>query len=62
MIYEERILKAICETMTCDKCPYPCKSKEKSSFANCMIRWSEILSDIQPNTDWKEVRLRITLY
>lgn len=59
MITEIKILKAISETMQCDKCPYPCKAKEKSSQANCVRHWSEILSNIEPNCDWDEVRYRV---
>ena len=56
---EAKVLKAISETMTCDKCPYPCEAKEKSSQANCVMRWSEILSKIETDCDWKEVRFRV---
>lgn len=56
MIYEATILNAICTTMQCDKCPYPCKAKQQSSMANCVAHWSELLSELKPNTDWKEVR------
>lgn len=52
---EAKVLKAISETMTCVKCPYPCKAKEQSSQANCVTNWSEILSKINPKIDWKEV-------
>lgn len=56
---EVRVLKAISETMTCDKCPYPCKAKEQSSQANCVTNWSEILSKINPKIDWKDVRFMV---
>lgn len=56
MIVEAKILKAISETMTCNRCPYPCKAKGESSMANCVMHWSEILAKIDPNTDWKEAR------
>ena len=59
MIIEARILDAISKTMTCDKCPYPCKAKKHSSRANCVMRWSEILSEIKPDCDWKEVRFKV---
>lgn len=59
MIIESNVLKAISETMTCDKCPYPCNAREKSSKANCAMRWSEILSEIKADCDWKEVRFRV---
>lgn len=52
---EARIIKAISETMPCGKCPYPCKAKEKSSQANCVRHWGDILSHINPNADWKEI-------
>lgn len=53
---EAKILKAISETMTCDKCPYPCQAKENSSQANCVAQWAEMLSKINPNSDWKEIK------
>lgn len=56
MIYEATILNAICTTMQCDKCPYPCKAKQHSSMANCVAHWSELLSKLNPDIDWKEVR------
>lgn len=59
MELEVRVLKAISATMTCDKCPYPCKAKEQSSQANCVMNWSEILSKINPKSDWKEVRFMV---
>lgn len=59
MITETKILKAISETMQCDKCPYPCKAKENSSQANCVMHWSGILSNIDPYCDWDEVRHRV---
>ena len=54
---EVKILKAISETMTCDKCPYPCESEQKygmSSQANCVNHWSLILSQIDTKNDWSE--------
>ena len=59
MIVESKILKAISETMTCDKCPYPCDARENSSQANCVLRWSKILSMIETDCDWQEVRFRV---
>jgi len=59
MIIETKVLKAISETMTCEKCPYPCKSKQNNSLANCVMRWSEILSQINPDADWKEIRYKV---
>lgn len=59
MIIEAKVPKAISETMTCDKCPYPCKAKENSIQANCVIHWSEILSKIETDCDWKEVRFMV---
>ena len=56
MLYEAHILKAISETMSCEKCPYPCVARENSSAANCMIQWSKILESIDTKTDWKEAR------
>ena len=60
MIIETKILKAISETMTCEKCPYPCNAKEHSSQANCVTHWSKILSQINPDADWKEIRYRVS--
>ena len=60
MTLEANVLNAIVNTMTCDKCPYPCEAKENSSFANCAINWSKILSKIDPNTDWKETRYKLS--
>ena len=59
MIIEAKILKAISETMTCDKCPYPCRAMANSSQANCVARWAEILSEISPDVDWKEIRYKV---
>lgn len=59
MIVEAMILNAICETMTCDKCPYPCRARENSSKSNCVLHWSEILQRIDPACDWNAVRFRI---
>lgn len=59
MIIEAKILNAISKTMTCDKCPYPCEAKEQSSRANCVMHWSNVLSKIEPDCDWKEVRFRV---
>lgn len=59
MVIEAKILKAISETMQCNKCPCVCKAREKSSQANCVMHWCEILSKIDPDTDWKEVRFMV---
>lgn len=59
MTFESSVIKAISETMTCDKCPYPCKSRENGSQANCVMQWCGILSKIDPNCDWAEVRYEI---
>ena len=56
MDYEAKLLKSICVTMLCDECPYPCKAKQHSSMANCVAHWSELLSKLNPDADWKEVR------
>lgn len=53
--FESYIIKAISETMTCNKCPYPCKAKSNSSMYNCVKQWCYILSKIDPNVDWNEV-------
>lgn len=60
MNIEADVVKAISETMICKKCAYPCKAKENSSIANCVFHWTEILSRINPNVDWKEVRYRVS--
>lgn len=54
MTFEAKILKAISETMTCDKCPYPCRKQGMSSQANCVEHWSIILSQIDTKIDWAE--------
>lgn len=59
MIIETKILKAISETMTCDKCPYPCIAKTNSSQANCVAHWAEVLSKISPDADWKEIMYKV---
>jgi hypothetical protein len=55
-IREAKILKAISETMICEKCPCDCRARENSSQANCVAHWAEMLSKINPSADWKEVR------
>ena len=62
MIIEAKVLNAISQTMTCDKCSYPCVAKEKSSQANCVSQWAKILSCIHPKCDWKEVKYLTSLY
>lgn len=59
MKYESKIVKAISETMSCDKCPYPCKKNMQSSHANCVMHWTKILSQIDTTVDWKEVRVEV---
>lgn len=55
MIEFTKVLQAISSTIPCDKCPYPCNAKGKSSQANCDRRWFEILSAID-KPEWSEVR------
>ena len=57
---EAKILKAISETMTCEKCPCVCRVRENSSLANCVAHWAEMLSKINPNVDWKEIKDEVT--
>ena len=57
---EAKILKAISETMTCEKCPCACRARENSSLANCVEHWAEMLSKINPNADWKEIKDEVT--
>lgn len=59
MVIEAKILKAISETMQCDKCPYPCRAMANSSQANCVAHWAEILSKISPDADWKEIMYEV---
>lgn len=61
MMLEAKILKAISETMTCDKCPCDCRAKENSSQANCVAHWAEMLSKINPNADWKEIKHEVAI-
>ena len=56
---EAKILKAISEAMTCKKCPCPCQARGNSSLANCVGHWAEILSKIDPNADWKEIKSEV---
>lgn len=56
---EAKILKAISETMTCEKCPCTCSARENSSLANCVNHWTEMLSKINPNADWKEIKHKV---
>ena len=56
MEIEAKILKAISETMVCEKCPYPCLARENSSHANCVSHWAETMSKISPDADWKEIK------
>lgn len=57
---EAKILNSITDTMTCDKCPSPCKAKQNASKATCVRQWSETLSKINPNANWKEVRYEVS--
>ena len=58
---EAMILKAICETMLCDKCPLSaCEARQHGSLANCVYHWSEALSKIKPDTDWEDVRFEVS--
>lgn len=56
---EAKILKAITETMPCEKCPCACRARENSSLANCVARWAETLSKINPNADWKKIKQEV---
>lgn len=56
---EAQILKAIVETMDCDKCPCACSKRKHSSKANCMMNWSDTLSQISSDCDWKDIRMQI---
>lgn len=54
------LVKAITHTMTCDKCPSPCKAKEQSSQANCDSHWFDLLTDVDTivaleAATWEEV-------
>ena len=53
--FEAKVIKAISETMTCDKCPHPCTAKQSSSMCNCAKQWGYILSQIDTKSDWKEI-------
>lgn len=53
--FETKVIKAISETMTCDKCPCPCTAKQSSSMYNCVKQWGYILSQIDAKSDWKEI-------
>lgn len=46
------IVFSIADSMVCDACPYPCKSKTNSSFANCAHHWYDILKNAEyPNAE-----------
>lgn len=62
MIIEAKVLNAISQTMTCDKCPYQCVAKEKSSQANCVSQWARVSSYLNTKCDWKEVKYIVSLY
>lgn len=53
--FEARVIKAISETMTCDKCPHPCIAKQNSSMYNCAKQWGYILSQIDIKSNLKEI-------
>lgn len=42
-----KVINAICRSVSCDICPYPCKAKVNSSMANCITHWFDILSNIE---------------
>ena len=35
----DRVAQAIASVMKCELCPNPCKAKENSSMANCVMQW-----------------------
>ena len=53
--FEAKVIKAISETMTCNKCPCPCIAKQNSSIYNCQKQWGYILSQIDIKSDLKEI-------
>lgn len=53
--FEAKVIKAISETMTCNKCPRHCTAKQSSSMYNCAKQWGYILSQIDTKSDWKEI-------
>lgn len=53
--FEAKVIKAISETMTCDKCPCPCEAKSSSTMYNCAKQWVDILSQIDTKSDWEEI-------
>lgn len=56
---ETKILKAISETMICEKCPCACRARDNSSLANCVAHCAEMLSKINPNADWKAIKHKV---
>lgn len=58
-VMEAKILKAVSGTMICEKCPCDCRAREKSSQANCVAHWAEMLSKISPDADWKEIKYEV---
>lgn len=56
MAVEVDILDAIVHTMKCDRCPCQCEVSSFQTYDDCIKRWSETLSKIDPNVNWEEVR------
>lgn len=50
------VISAISQTMTCNKCPLPCKAKQLSSVRNCNWKWWEVLYDLGVDVPWEDVR------
>lgn len=53
--FEARVIKAISETMTCNKCPCPCEDMSIFSMYDCAKQWCYILSQIDAKSDWEEI-------
>lgn len=49
------VISAISQTMTCDKCPFPCEAKEYSSYRNCNRNWWETLHELGVDVPWEDV-------
>lgn len=59
---EAEIIKAICNTMQCDKCPCQCEAREHSSLANCVYHWTVLFSKIDTaQCDWSKIREEVAM-
>ena len=55
---EAKILKAITHSISCDKCPNPCKVREQSSQYNCDRHWFDMLK-LFSRVSWDDIREKL---